>query len=97
MSKDRTGEVLDFDWPCDIAGEEMTELVVWAEARGIPQEMLRSAGGKAQGESFVAPHVFSYVDAGGQLVFIHDFGLEALLGLPDRSEAGAIPQPQHCH
>jgi hypothetical protein len=91
MSKDEAGENLEFDWPCGVGNEEMTELMAWAESRGIPAYRLPMSGSEAGHESFVAPHVFSYVDGGGQLVFIHDLGLEGLLDLPDGSEAGAIP------
>jgi len=91
MSKDQTGEDLVFDWPCDIGHEEMARLIAWAEARGIPPKKFPNAKNKAGSESAATPPVFSYEDAEGQLVFIHDLGLEGLLNLPHGAGAEVFP------
>jgi hypothetical protein len=88
MSEDEPGEDLEFNWPCDIGGEEMAEVLAWAKLRGISPDMLRRAG---KSESVTAANVFSYVDGEGRLVFVHDLGLEELLGLPEGASAEAIP------
>jgi hypothetical protein len=91
MSKDEPGEDLEFDWPCDIGSEEMAEVLAWAELRGISADMLRKASYGGESESVTAANVFSYVDGEGRLVFVHDLGLEELLGLPEGASAEAIP------